>query len=160
MSIITTLLFLIAKSNLTNTFFLNLNKSLEQTQKYTKGFKQYSFICRCPGLINQCTFGFSKQLAGNFAPATELELNMFQPQPFGELVWHISTQVNDGDLASQITIFYPIRGKRRRFINFLLNTLVYPGIFSNLVTLDILSPWSGSVCTHTCSPLLRKPLLR
>ena len=33
-------------------------------------------------------------------------------------------------------------------------------ISSNLAILDTLSPWYDSVCMHTCSPLLRKPLVR
>ena len=42
----------------------------------------------------------------------------------------------------------------------LVNTLVYPIIDSNLVTLATLIPKSDSVYTHTCSPFLRKPLFR
>ena len=75
-------------------------------------------------------------------------------------MWHLSTQVNDSDLADYITVFDPRRDKRRRFIPFLVYALVYPIIASNLVTLDTLSPCSESVCTHTCSPFLSKPLLR
>ena len=82
--------------------FLNLNKSLEQTEIYTKGFDHYSYICRCPGLINQCTFGLANRLAGSFSPATELELNKFSPLPFRYLMWHLSTQVNNGLLASRL----------------------------------------------------------
>ena len=37
--------------------------------------------------------------------ANELELNMFRPFPLGELVWHLSTQVNDFDLADNIAVF-------------------------------------------------------
>ena len=66
-----------------------------------------------------------------------------------ELVWHLSTQMKNGDLDAYITVFGPRRGKRRRFIPFLVYALVYPIISSNLVTLDTLSPWSYYVCTHT-----------
>ena len=53
-----------------------------------------------PGLSNWCTFGFSNQLSGRYIPATELDLIWFRPFPLGELVWHLSTQVNDGDISS------------------------------------------------------------
>ena len=90
-SIISTPLFLVVQSNLTYPFFLNINKSLEKTEKYTKGFQHYSFICRCPGLSNLCTFGFSNRLAGSFVPDTELDLNRFRTSLFRGLVWHLST---------------------------------------------------------------------
>ena len=77
--------------------------------------------------------------------STELELIRFLPLPFGELVWHLSTQVNGGLLAAYITVFYPRRGKRRRFINFLVYSLVYIIISSNIMTLATLSPWYDSV---------------
>ena len=47
-----------------------------------------------------------------------------------------------------------------RFIPFLVYALVYLSISSKLFTLDTISTWYDSVCMHTCSPLLRKPLLR
>ena len=40
-------------------------------------------------------FGLANQLAGIFASATELDLKRFRPLSFGELVWHLSTQVNN-----------------------------------------------------------------
>ena len=80
--------------------------------------------------------------------------------PFGELVWYLSTQVKNSDLVAYITVFDPRRDKRRRFIPFLVYYLVYPIISSNLVTLDTISPWSDSICTHTCSPFVSKHLLR
>ena len=75
-------------------------------------------------------------------------------------MWHLSTKVNNSDLSAYINVFDPIRGKRRHFITFLVYALVYLSIASNLVNLATLSPWSDSVCTHTCYPFLRKPLLR
>ena len=47
-----------------------------------------------------------------------------------------------------------------RFITSLVYALVYLSIASNLVTLDTLIPWSEYFHTYTCSPFLRKPLLR
>ena len=82
---------------------------------------------------------------GSFALATELYLNRFWPLAFKELVCHLSTQVNDIDLAACINVFDPRRGKCSRFVPFLVYSLVYPSIASNLVTLATLSPWSGSV---------------
>ena len=140
-------------------FFLNINKSFEQTEKDKKVFYRF-FICGCPGLSNRCTFGLVNWLSGRFAPATELELSIFRPSPFWELVCHLSTQANNGLLAAYITFFDLRRGKRRCFIPFTIYALVYPSISSNLVTLANLSPWSYSVCTHNCSPFSRKPLLR
>ena len=75
-------------------------------------------------------------------------------------MWNLITQMNDGDIAAYITVFDPRRFKCTRFITFLVYGLVYPSIASNLVSLDTLSPWSDSVCTHTCYPFLSKPLLR
>ena len=123
---------------------------MEQTEKYTKGFEHYSYLCRCPGLRNRCTFGLANLLAGSFAPATELELNRFRTLPFRELVWHLITQVNNGLLAAYITVFDLRRDKRRCFIPCLFFALVYLSIASNIVTLATLSPWSNSVCTYTC----------
>ena len=117
-------------------------------------------VGRRPGLSNRCTFGLSNQLAGRYIPATELDLIRLRPFPLGDLVWYLITQLNNGDLAAYITVFDPRRGKRRRFIPFLVYALVYPSIASNLVTLATLSPWSDYLCTHTLSPLFRKPLLR
>ena len=102
----------------------------------------------------------ANRLAGSFATATELELNRFRSSPFGELVWHLSTQMNSGLLAAYITVFYLRRDKRRRFITCLVYALVYPSIASNLMTVDNLSTRYDSVCTHTCSPFPRKPPLK
>ena len=70
------------------------------------------------------------------------------------------TKVNDGLLAVYIAIFDPRRGKRRRFITFLVYDMVYPSISSNLLTLANLSPWSDSFCMHTCYTISSKPLLK
>ena len=99
-------------------------------------------------MLNFCTFGLANQLAGCFAPATELDLNMFWPLPFGDIVWHLRTLVNNGILAAYIYVFDPRKNKRRCFIPCLVYDLLYPSIDSNLVTLDTLSPRSDSVCTH------------
>ena len=113
----------------------------------------------CHGLSNRCKFGLANQQAGKYISATELELNRFRSLPLGDLVWHLITQVKNSDIATYITVFDSRRDKRRLFIPFQVYALVYPIISSNLVTLDTLSPWSDSVCTHTCSPLLSKPFL-
>ena len=109
----------------------------------------------CPGLKNRCTFGLANQHNGSYSPATKLELIRFRTFPFRELVWHLSTQVNYGNIAAYITVFELRRGNCRRFIPFLFYTLVYPSI---CIILDTLSPWSESVCTHICSSFLMKPL--
>ena len=133
---------------------------MEKTEKYTRGFEHYYYIYRCPGLSNLCKLGLSNRLNGSFATATQLELNLFWPSPLGELVWHLSTNVNNGLLAAYITVFYPRRDKHRCFIPCLVYALIYPSIASNPVTLATLLTRYGSVCTHTCSLLSRKPLLR
>ena len=117
-------------------------------------------VVRCPGLSNRCTFGLANQQAGKYIPATELELIRFLPLPLGELVWNLSTQVNDIDLAAYINAFDPMRDNRRRFTPFLVYNMVYPSIYSNLVNLATLINWYDSFCTHTFSNLLRKTLLR
>ena len=81
LSIIATPLLLIARSKLTYNFFLNLNKSLEQTEKNTKGFYNYYFCNMCPGLSNWCTFEFGQPTGWYLIIATELDLNSFWPSP-------------------------------------------------------------------------------
>ena len=51
-------------------------------------------------------------------PSSIVEHNALRPSR--ELVWHLSTQVNNGFLAVQITVFDPRRGNRRCFIPFQL----------------------------------------
>ena len=114
-----------------------------------KRFQHYYLLCRCTGLSKQCTFGLDNRLAGSFSPATELEINMFWPLTFRELVLHLITHVNHGILTAEITVFDPRRDKRRCFIPCLVYALVYPIIASNHVTLATLSPWYDSICTHT-----------
>ena len=53
-----------------------------------------------PGLSNRCTLKFSNQLAGKYISATDFEINRFRNLRLGELVWHLSTQLNDSDLAA------------------------------------------------------------
>ena len=57
-------------------------------------------VVRCPGWSNRYTFVLDNQQAGKYISATELELNRFCPLPLGDLVWYLSTQVNDSDLAT------------------------------------------------------------
>ena len=106
-------------------------------------------VGNCTGLSNRCTLGLANQQAGNYISATELDINRFRPLPFGELVSHISTQVNGIYLADYITVFNPRRDELRCFIPFLVYALVYPSIASNLVILATLIHWSYSVCMYT-----------
>ena len=117
-------------------------------------------VGRCPGSSNRCKVWLANKQAGKYISATKLELNMFRPFTLGEIVWHLSTQVNGSDIDAYITVFEPRRDNSRSFIHFLVYDRVYPSIASNLVTLATLSPWYKSVCTYTCSPFLRKHLLR
>ena len=103
----------------------------------------------CPRVRNRCTFGLANQQAGSYSPATELEIIRFRNFPFGDLMWHLITQVNGSILDAYITVFEPIMGNCRRSISFLVYTPVYPSISINLVTLATLSPWSHYVRTHT-----------
>ena len=57
-------------------------------------------VVRCPGLSNRCKFVLANQQAGKYIYATGLELIRFRPLPLGELVWHLSTQVNDSYIAA------------------------------------------------------------
>ena len=79
-------------------------------------------------------------MLGAKIPATDLELIMFCFLPSGDLVWHLSTQVNGSDISAYITVFDPRRGNSRRFIPFLVYALVYKIISSNIATLDTPSP--------------------
>ena len=63
-------------------------------------------------------------------------------------MWHLSKQVDDILLADYMTVFDLRSGKCRIFILFLVYALVYPSIASNLLTLDVLSPWYDSVYTN------------
>ena len=116
-------------------------------------------VGRCPGWSNRCTFWLKNQQSRKYISATELELNRFQTLDLGDLVRHLSTQVNDSYIAAYTNVFDPRRDKRSWSIPFLVYALVYPIIACNLVTLDTLSPWSEYFCTHTCSPLLSKLIL-
>ena len=117
-------------------------------------------VGRCPDLSNQCKFGLANQMSGRHITATELELNRFWHFPFGGLVWHLSTEVNNIDLDAYITVFSLRRGKRGRFIPFLVYALVYRSIPINLMTLATLNPWSDSIRTHAYYTFLRKRLLK
>ena len=55
-------------------------------------------VGKCPGLSNRCTFWLANQQAGRYISATELDLDRFRPFPFGDILCHLSTQVNDSDL--------------------------------------------------------------
>ena len=136
-SIIATPLLLVAQSKLKYPFFPKYQQVIVTNVKIcTKGFERYSYICRCPGISNRCTFGLANRLAGRFAPATELEFNRFWTLPLGELLWHLSTKVNNGLLAAYIAMFGLRRDKRRWFITCLVYVLVYLSISSNIVTLN------------------------
>ena len=63
----------------------------------------------------------------------------FWPLPFGDILWHLSTQVNDGLIAAYITAFDPREGNCRRFIPFLVYALVYMIISNNHMDLATLS---------------------
>ena len=104
------------------------------------------------GISNRCTLLLANHQAGIYAPDNYLVIIRFCPLPFGGIVLHLITQVNDGLLSTYITIFDPRRVKCRRCIPFLFYALVYPVIASNLVNLDNLSPFSDYVYIHTCSP--------
>ena len=149
-------MFLIAQSKLKHPFFIKYQQVIGTNGKYTKGSEDYSYICRCPSLISRCTSGLANQLDGSFPPDTELYTNRFWPSPFGEFVWHVSTQMNNGILAAWITVFDLRRDKRRCFIFYLVYALLYRSISSNLMTLANLSTRSDSVCRHTCSTFLNK----
>ena len=97
---------------------------------------------------------------GYKTPTTVLELIRFWPLNSEEILWHLSTQVNGGLIASYINVFDPRRDKHMCFILFLVYAVIYPIIASNLEILATLSPWSDSVFMYTLYPLLRKPLLR
>ena len=54
----------------------------------------------CPRLSKRCNFGLSGQYSGSYAPSNKLKLIRLWPFPFRYLVWHLITQVNDGNLAA------------------------------------------------------------
>ena len=55
---------------------------------------------RFPGLSNRCAFGLANLISGRYNIATELDIIRFWPLHLGGLVWHLSTQINDGILAA------------------------------------------------------------
>ena len=120
-----------------------------------------SGVSSCLGISNTCTLGLANQQAEIYSPTTKLQLIRFWTYTFGEIVWNLSTQVNGGLLAAYITAFDPRRGNHRRFIPFMVYTMVYLNIFSNPVTFYTLSPCIDSVCMQTCYTFSRKtPLMR
>ena len=128
-------MFLIAQSKLKYPFFIKYQQVIGTNGKYTKGVEDYSYICRCPRLSSLCTPGLASQLDGSFASDNELYINRFWPSPFGEFVWNVSTQMNNGILAAWITVFDLRRDKRRCLIPCLVYALLYQSISSNLMTL-------------------------
>ena len=114
----------------------------------------------CPGLSNRCIFDWPTNRLGNTFLLLSQSLLGFGLCPQERSCGTSSQQVNDSDIAAQITVFYLRRDNRRRFTPFLVYALIYPIIAIHLMTLATLSPWQDSVCTHTCYPLLRKPILR
>ena len=60
-------------------------------------YSRKKFLFSCSVVIsNRCTFGLANFFSGSFAHANELEINIFRPSPFGGIVWHLSTEVNNG----------------------------------------------------------------
>ena len=128
-------------------------------RKIRKNLLGITGVVICPGLSNRCTFGLANQQYESYNPATELEIIRFRPLPSRDLVWHLSTKLNNGIIAAWISVSDLKRGKHKRFIPFLIYALLYPSISSNLVNLATLIPWFDSVCMYTYFPFLRNPLL-
>ena len=57
-------------------------------------------VVRCTVLSDWCTFGLDNQKAGKYISATEVDLVRFCPFPLGGLMWHLSTQLDDSDIAA------------------------------------------------------------
>ena len=88
-------LIVVAFSYLTYFFFLNLDKVSKQYTRDTSS----SFSQQVPGLSNRCTFALANGLAGRFISRYWVSWIGFGLRPSRELVWHLSTQVNNGLLA-------------------------------------------------------------
>ena len=69
-------------------------------RKITKRLLGSSRVGRFPVLINRCMFVLANKQAGSYALAIKLELIRFWTLPFGVIMWHPITQVNDGILAA------------------------------------------------------------
>ena len=91
-------MFLIAQSKLTYHFFTKSQQVIRTTREIYEIFLALLFSQQVPGLSNRCAFAFGQPTGWDLITATELELIMFRPSPLGELMWHLSTQFNDGDL--------------------------------------------------------------
>ena len=109
---------------------------------------------------NHCTLVLTNQQAGSYVPATESDIIRFWTLPFGYLMWHLSTNVNNCLIAAYITVFEQRRCNHRSAILFMVYVLFYTSIASNLVILDIQIPWSDSLYTYTWPPFSMKTLLR
>ena len=126
-------------------------------RKIREGLLGSAGVVSFTGLSNWCKFELANQQAGISASATELELIRFWPFPFLEIVWQPSTQVNNDNIPAYINVFGPRRGKRRRFIKFMVYDMIYTSIDINLMNLATLNPLSDSVRTHTCYPFSLNP---
>ena len=135
-------------------------KSWQGIETTSHVIHQVRFCHMLLSLSNWCTIALVNGLAGIFISCYWVSWIGFCLKPSSELLWHLSTQVNNGPLYVYITVFDPRRGNRRCFIHFLVYALVYRSIASNLVTLGTLSPKSYSAYTQTYYPFLSKPLLK
>ena len=78
-----------------NNVFLNITKaSKEHTRVSSRRLLQ-----EVHGLINSCTFALADDLAGRFIFCFWVSLIGVGLRPSRELVWHLSTQLNNGLLA-------------------------------------------------------------
>ena len=79
---------------------LNITKASKQHT----GVLSRSFSRQVHGLSNRCTFAFANSLAGWFISRYWASLIGLGLRPSRELVWHLSTQGNNGLLVVYITV--------------------------------------------------------
>ena len=69
-------------------------------RKIRERLLERAVVVRYPVLSNRCKFWLANQQAVKYISATESEINKCLPFPLGDIVWHISTKVNDIHIAA------------------------------------------------------------
>ena len=101
---------------ISNLYFCSLN--LKKASKKHTRVTSISFLQQVTGLSSLCMFALAHGLSGRFISCYWVSWIGFAFRPSRELVWHLSTQGNNGLLAVYINVFDPRRGKCRWFIPF------------------------------------------
>ena len=90
-----------------NLLFVLLN--ITNASKQHTRFLSRSFSRQVPGLSNRCTFALANGLDGRFISRYWVNLIGFSLCPPRDIVWHLSTKVNNSLLVVYITVLAQVR---------------------------------------------------